>query len=90
MCHPLGVCHDPRSWPKSWGLDPTEGPNRERRRLRTMHLGIAERFVKPDQREKLTAELARTHLSSILNAPPVFSKTAHNALTGKLITRIHN
>ncbi|VDN39490.1 unnamed protein product [Gongylonema pulchrum] len=45
LCHPEGIFHDPESWPSSWALDPTEGPNRERRRLMYSHLTFDKKFV---------------------------------------------
>uniref|UniRef100_A0A914ZSZ0 Lysosomal-trafficking regulator n=2 Tax=Parascaris univalens TaxID=6257 RepID=A0A914ZSZ0_PARUN len=48
LCHPEAVCFDESSWPLSWALDPTEGPNRERRRLKADHLNFDKRFVLPE------------------------------------------
>ncbi|VDK72163.1 unnamed protein product [Litomosoides sigmodontis] len=47
LCHPEGLCHDPESWPSSWALDSTEGPNRERRRLISSHLAFDIKFLRP-------------------------------------------
>lgn len=48
-----GVWHDAKSYPKSWQLDPTEGPGRVRKRLKRCHLGIENRFLTPDNQYKL-------------------------------------
>ncbi|VDN01686.1 unnamed protein product [Thelazia callipaeda] len=48
LSHPEGLCHDPESWPSSWSLDPTEGPNRERRRLMSSHLSFDSKFLQPE------------------------------------------
>uniref|UniRef100_A0A0R3RRK8 Putative neurobeachin homolog n=1 Tax=Elaeophora elaphi TaxID=1147741 RepID=A0A0R3RRK8_9BILA len=53
LCHPEGLCHDPESWPSSWALDPTEGPNRERRRLISSHLSFDIRFFLPQSQNKI-------------------------------------
>lgn len=46
------VWHDPRSYPTSWQLDPTEGPGRVRVRLRRAHLHINPKFLKPQYQHK--------------------------------------
>ncbi|CAB3250851.1 unnamed protein product [Arctia plantaginis] len=57
--HDQAVWHDPRSYPRSWQLDPTEGPGRVRVRLRRAHLHIPPKFLKPNQRHKAeTASLS--------------------------------
>ncbi|KAG6439329.1 hypothetical protein O3G_MSEX000680 [Manduca sexta] len=53
LTHEHAVWHDPRSYPTSWQLDPTEGPGRVRVRLRRAHLNIHPRFLKPQYRHKL-------------------------------------
>ncbi|KAL0880570.1 hypothetical protein ABMA27_001801 [Loxostege sticticalis] len=55
--HDKGVWHEPRSYPASWQLDPTEGPGRVRVRLRRAHLRIHKRFLQPEQQHK--PDLAR-------------------------------
>ena len=40
-------------YPRSWELDPTEGPARVRIRLQRCHLKIEKRFLMPDHQEKL-------------------------------------
>ncbi|XP_078313286.1 lysosomal-trafficking regulator-like isoform X5 [Crassostrea virginica] len=56
LTHERGVWHDAKSYPKSWQLDPTEGPGRVRKRLKRCHLGIENRFLTPDNQYKLESE----------------------------------
>ncbi|CAG9531538.1 unnamed protein product [Cercopithifilaria johnstoni] len=53
LCHPEGLCHDSESWPSSWALDPTEGLNRERRRLIPSHLSFDNKFLRPQSQNKI-------------------------------------
>lgn len=64
--HEQAVWHDPRSYPRSWQLDPTEGPGRVRVRLRRAHLNIPPKFLKQEEKHKSAAE--REH-----SAPPLRS-----------------
>ena len=43
----------PKSYPCSWQLDPTEGPCRIRKRLQRCHLGIDEKYINQNFRDKL-------------------------------------
>ena len=43
--------YDPASYPTSWQLDPTEGPNRERRRLQRCYLTIPNKYLLKDRRK---------------------------------------
>lgn len=45
------VWYDPTSYPTSWQLDPTEGPNRERRRLQRCYLTIPNKYLLKDRRK---------------------------------------
>lgn len=45
MTHEGAPWHAMRSYPRSWGLDETEGPDRMRTRLRRCHLTMAPRFL---------------------------------------------
>ena len=56
MTHERTIWHDPANLCSFFILDQTEGPNRERRRLRKSHLYIAERFFKPEVKPKLENE----------------------------------
>ena len=48
---PRAVWYDPASYPTSWQLDPTEGPNRERRRLQRCYLTIPNKYLLKDRRK---------------------------------------
>ncbi|KHN89006.1 Lysosomal-trafficking regulator [Toxocara canis] len=67
LCHPEAVCFDESSWPLSWALDPTEGPNRERRRLKPDHLNFDRRFVLPEFANKLSNRERPFPLSNLLS-----------------------
>lgn len=68
MCHEkCGMWHDALTWPSFQILDPTEGPHRERRRLKKSHLYINERFFKSDVRSKLANERNVHPLKYLLN-----------------------
>ncbi|XP_069741266.1 lysosomal-trafficking regulator isoform X2 [Narcine bancroftii] len=45
LTHERSVWYDPVSYPTSWQLDPTEGPNRERRRLQRCYLTIPNKYL---------------------------------------------
>lgn len=45
------VWYDQSSYPTSWQLDPTEGPNRERRRLQRCYLTIPNKYLLKDRRK---------------------------------------
>ena len=47
------VWFDEKFYPKSWQLDPTEGPCRVRKRLQRCHLDIKAKFFMPDAANKL-------------------------------------
>uniref|UniRef100_A0A3B3QSJ6 Lysosomal trafficking regulator n=1 Tax=Paramormyrops kingsleyae TaxID=1676925 RepID=A0A3B3QSJ6_9TELE len=57
LTHDRAVWHDQASYPTSWQLDATEGPNRERRRLQRCYLTIPNKYLlrdrqKPEERTK--------------------------------------
>ncbi|XP_052057749.1 lysosomal-trafficking regulator-like isoform X2 [Mytilus californianus] len=56
LTHERAVWHCQKSYPKSWQLDPTEGPGRVRKRLKRCHLGLNSRFLLTQHKEKLEAE----------------------------------
>lgn len=56
MTHEKCIWHDSNSWPLFDILDQTEGPNRERRRLKKSHLYIPDRFFKQEFKLKLQNE----------------------------------
>uniref|UniRef100_A0A673MIE1 Lysosomal-trafficking regulator-like n=1 Tax=Sinocyclocheilus rhinocerous TaxID=307959 RepID=A0A673MIE1_9TELE len=72
LTHDRAVWYDQSSYPTSWQLDPTEGPNRERRRLQRCYLTIPNKYLLKDRRKldgELQAPLAflfedKTHSSS--------------------------
>ncbi|XP_038073792.1 lysosomal-trafficking regulator-like isoform X2 [Patiria miniata] len=47
LTHERAVWYDPKTYPSSWQLDPTEGPGRVRRRLQRCHLHIPAKFLLP-------------------------------------------
>jgi hypothetical protein len=67
MTHERCICFDKKSSPNFYILDQTEGPNRERRRLKKSHLYIPERFFKEDYRSRLVNEKNTTPLRYLLN-----------------------
>lgn len=67
MCHVRCLWHDAATWPHFHILDSTEGAHRERRRLKTAHLYINERFFKTEVQPHLTNERAVHPLKYLLN-----------------------
>ncbi|XP_036404355.1 LOW QUALITY PROTEIN: lysosomal-trafficking regulator-like [Megalops cyprinoides] len=51
LTHDRAVWYDHTSYPTSWQLDPTEGPNRERRRLQRCYLTIPNKYLLRDRRK---------------------------------------
>ncbi|XP_061083889.1 lysosomal-trafficking regulator-like isoform X5 [Conger conger] len=51
LTHDRAVWYDQASYPTSWQLDPTEGPNRERRRLQRCHLTVPKKHLLQDRRK---------------------------------------
>ncbi|KAF7710729.1 hypothetical protein HF521_009601 [Silurus meridionalis] len=49
LTHDRAVWYDRSSYPTSWQLDPTEGPNRERRRLQRCYLTIPNKYLLKDR-----------------------------------------
>ncbi|CAF3860010.1 unnamed protein product [Rotaria sp. Silwood2] len=47
LTHEYGVWFEPLSYPKFWELDPTENPQRERRRLQRSYCLMEKRFFQP-------------------------------------------
>lgn len=66
MTHERCFCYDSNTSLDFYILDQTEGPNRERRRLKKSHLFIPERFFKEEQRVKLLNEKQPTPLRYLL------------------------
>ncbi|KAL7877250.1 hypothetical protein SRHO_G00038930 [Serrasalmus rhombeus] len=74
LTHDRAVWYDQSSYPTSWQLDPTEGPNRERRRLQRCYLTIPNKYLLKDRHKPETgtvkAPLAflfedKTHSSTV-------------------------
>ncbi|XP_074118564.1 lysosomal-trafficking regulator isoform X3 [Sminthopsis crassicaudata] len=51
LTHDRALWYDPISYPTSWQLDPTEGPNRERRRLQRCYLTIPNKYLLKDRQK---------------------------------------
>ncbi|XP_058165487.1 lysosomal-trafficking regulator isoform X2 [Dasypus novemcinctus] len=51
LTHDRAVWYDPIYYPTSWQLDPTEGPNRERRRLQRCYLTIPNKYLLKDRQK---------------------------------------
>ncbi|KAL0609262.1 Lysosomal-trafficking regulator, partial [Plecturocebus cupreus] len=51
LTHDRAVWYDPIYYPASWQLDPTEGPNRERRRLQRCYLTIPNKYLLRDRQK---------------------------------------
>ncbi|XP_028902841.1 lysosomal-trafficking regulator isoform X2 [Ornithorhynchus anatinus] len=49
LTHDRALWYDPVCYPTSWQLDPTEGPNRERRRLQRCYLTIPNKYLLRDR-----------------------------------------
>jgi hypothetical protein len=54
LTHEKASWHFPNSYPRSWELDPTEGPARVRIRLQRCHLNIDQRFFLNEHTDKLS------------------------------------
>ncbi|NXS73466.1 LYST regulator, partial [Pandion haliaetus] len=52
LTHDRAIWYDPVYYPTSWQLDPTEGPNRERRRLQRCYLTIPNKYLLPDRQKQ--------------------------------------
>ncbi|XP_046739126.1 lysosomal-trafficking regulator isoform X2 [Diprion similis] len=53
LTHERAPWHFPENYPRSWELDPTEGPARIRIRMQRCHLKMNKRFLMPEYQEKL-------------------------------------
>ncbi|XP_060099186.1 lysosomal-trafficking regulator [Heteronotia binoei] len=51
LTHDRALWYEPASYPTSWQLDPTEGPNRERRRLQRCYLTIPNKYLLKDRQK---------------------------------------
>ena len=78
LTHDRAVWYDPIYYPTSWQLDPTEGPNRERRRLQRCYLTIPNKYLLRDRQK--SEGVLRPPLSYLLKIElilpsPLLSKT---------------
>ncbi|XP_072265185.1 lysosomal-trafficking regulator isoform X2 [Pyxicephalus adspersus] len=73
LTHDRAVWYDPESYPTSYQLDPTEGPNRERRRLQRCYLTIPKKYILKDRQKK--EEIVKPPLSYI------FEEKTHSSLS---------
>lgn len=53
LTHERAPWYFPECYPRSWELDPTEGPARVRIRLQRCHLKFDKRFLMPEHQAKL-------------------------------------
>ncbi|XP_077300705.1 lysosomal-trafficking regulator mauve [Arctopsyche grandis] len=63
--HENGIWYSEKTYPQSWELNPTEGPDRVRIRLRRRHLDIEKKFFKPEiqkERESCTVAMPLSYL----------------------------
>ncbi|KZC14096.1 Lysosomal-trafficking regulator, partial [Dufourea novaeangliae] len=83
LTHERAPWHFPKSYPRSWELDPTEGPARVRIRLQRCHLNIDKRFFMADCQNKLEATEIEAPLSYL------FMTDRQDANATALIERLH-
>ncbi|KAJ7987343.1 hypothetical protein DPEC_G00325500 [Dallia pectoralis] len=86
LTHDRAVWYDQASYPTSWQLDPTEGPNRERRRLQRCYLTIPNKYLLKDRR-KPEDPAARAPLSFLFEdkTHSSFSSTVKDKATSESI-----
>lgn len=85
LTHDRAVWYDPTSYPTSWQLDPTEGPNRERRRLQRCYLTIPNKYLLKDRRK--SEETVKPPLSFLFEdkTHSSFSSTVKDKATSESI-----
>uniref|UniRef100_A0A3Q2NZ63 Lysosomal trafficking regulator n=1 Tax=Fundulus heteroclitus TaxID=8078 RepID=A0A3Q2NZ63_FUNHE len=85
LTHDRAVWYDPTSYPTSWQLDPTEGPNRERRRLQRCYLTIPNKYLLKDRRKP--EETVKPPLSFLFEdkTHSFFSSTVKDKVTSESI-----
>ncbi|KAJ1153594.1 hypothetical protein NDU88_006353 [Pleurodeles waltl] len=57
LTHERALWYDLEAYPTSWQLDPTEGPNRERRRLQRCYLRIPSKYILRERRKPKADEI---------------------------------
>ncbi|XP_048453045.1 lysosomal-trafficking regulator [Rhincodon typus] len=90
LTHDRAVWYDPVSYPTSWQLDPTEGPNRERRRLQRCYLTIPNKYLLRDRQKP--EEPLKPPLSFLFEdkSHSSFSSTVKDKATSEPIRYIPN
>ncbi|XP_056147370.1 lysosomal-trafficking regulator isoform X2 [Lampris incognitus] len=85
LTHDRAVWYDQTSYPTSWQLDPTEGPNRERRRLQRCYLTIPNKYLLKDRRK--AEDTVKTPLSFLFEdkTHSSFSSTVKDKATSEPI-----
>ncbi|XP_011300955.1 lysosomal-trafficking regulator isoform X2 [Fopius arisanus] len=83
LTHERAPWYFPQCYPRSWELDPTEGPARVRIRMQRCHLKIDKRFFTNDHQEKLEAANVEAPLSYL------FNNVRQDANATALIERLH-
>ncbi|XP_032666117.1 lysosomal-trafficking regulator isoform X3 [Odontomachus brunneus] len=83
LTHERAPWHFPENYPRSWELDPTEGPARVRIRLQRCHLNIEKRFFLPEHQDKLGFPNTDSPLSYL------FTSGRQDANASTLIERLH-
>ncbi|KAJ3609859.1 hypothetical protein NHX12_021953 [Muraenolepis orangiensis] len=83
--HDRAVWYDQASYPTSWQLDPTEGPNRERRRLQRCYLTVPNKYLLKDRRK--ADDAVKPPLSFLFedNTHSSFSSTVKDKATSEPI-----
>ncbi|XP_014603828.1 PREDICTED: lysosomal-trafficking regulator isoform X1 [Polistes canadensis] len=83
LTHERALWHFPESYPRSWELDPTEGPARVRIRLQRCHLDIDARFFLAEHKDKLEVSKIEAPLSYL------FLTNRQDVNASTLIERLH-
>ncbi|XP_078504939.1 lysosomal-trafficking regulator isoform X2 [Lissotriton helveticus] len=86
LTHERALWYDLEAYPTSWQLDPTEGPNRERRRLQRCYLRIPSKYILRE-RCKPKEDVIRPPLSYLNedNTNGLFSSTVKDKAASELI-----
>ncbi|XP_069463086.1 lysosomal-trafficking regulator [Ambystoma mexicanum] len=84
LTHERALWCDMDSYPTSWQLDPTEGPNRERRRLQRCYLTIPNKYILKERRK--TQEVTKPpHVYLSEDKTPSLSSTVKDKAASELI-----
>uniref|UniRef100_A0A1B6DVR8 Lysosomal-trafficking regulator n=1 Tax=Clastoptera arizonana TaxID=38151 RepID=A0A1B6DVR8_9HEMI len=85
LTHERAVWHFPKSYPRSWELDPTEGPGRVRIRLQRCHLFLEKRFFKQEFKDKQDSIKEKQPLSYLFSS----EGNAVTSMSAMMIERLH-